>query len=316
MRTPILAARTAQDIRLQVDKILRGLGNPDPPLNLRLARELLALDRAFYSTIEDGAARETVSRIVVAGRQVLQRPGLLIDAIRKLSLRALYLPDQRRILIDADQPRLKHRWNEAHEIGHSIIPWHQGLMGDDRLTLRPTCHAQLESEANYAAGCLLFLGPQFVNEARSLRPGFEAVSRLAERYGNTLTSTLWRYVTECFPDLPAVAVISGHPHPSRRSGDFDASRPCKHLILSPRFARDFAGVTERSLFSQIVGYCGSQRKGMIGSSEIVLENETGEAHVFLFETFFNSYEALTVGIHLRKERKLTPESPRVLRRLN
>jgi hypothetical protein len=265
---------------------------------------LLVLDRAFYSTLEDGAARETVSRMLVAGKQVLQRPGLLIDAIRKLSLRALYLPDQRRILIDADQPRLKHRWNEAHEIGHSIIPWHQGLMGDDRLTLRPTCHAQLENEANYAAGCLLFLGPQFVKEARSLRPGFEAVIRLAGRYGNTLTSTLWRYVTDCFPDVPAVAVISDHPHPSRRNGDFDAAQPCKHLIPSPRFAHEFAGVAQRALFAQIVGYCSNQTRGMIGSSEIVLVDERGEAHAFLFETFFNRYEALTLGVHLRKEQIL------------
>jgi hypothetical protein len=304
MQTPILAARTAQDIDLQVEKVLRGLGHPAPPLDLRLARELLALDKAFYSTAEDGAARETVSRILVAGKQVLRRPGILIDAIRKLSLKALYLPDQRRILIDSDQPQLKHRWNEAHEIGHSIIPWHQGLMGDDRLTLRPTCHAQMENEANYAAGRLLFLGRQFVDEARSLGPGFEAVSRLADRYGNTKTSTLWRYVAECFPELAAVAVISDHPHPSRRKGDFDDSQPCKHFIPSPPFARDFAGVTERVLFSQITGYCGAQRGGMLGSAEIVLENEDGEAHTFLFETFFNGYEALTVGIHLRKVRVL------------
>ena len=301
MRTPALSARTARDIDSQVAKVLRGLGNPGPPLDLRLARDLLSLDRAYYSSSDDSAARDNVSRMLVAGKQVLLRPALLIDAIRKLSLRALYLPDHRRILLDKDQPPLKHRWNEAHEIGHSIIPWHQGLMGDDRLTLRPTCHAQTENEANYAAGRLLFLGSHFIEEARSMYPRFEVVLQLAERYGNTKTSTLWRYVAECFPDSPAVAMISGHPHPSRRKSDFDTSNPCKHFITSPSFAQNFGGVTERILFSKIVGYCGAQRGGMLGSAEIVLMSEAGEAHSFVFETFYNGYEALTAGIHVRKE---------------
>ena len=63
-----------------------------------------------------------MSRLKVAGQQVMSRPSLLKTAILKFSLKALYLPDQRRILIDEGEPQLKHRWNEAHEIGHSINP--------------------------------------------------------------------------------------------------------------------------------------------------------------------------------------------------
>ena len=40
----------AHDIQDQIDKILRGLGNPEPPLDLLDVRELLKLDRQFYST--------------------------------------------------------------------------------------------------------------------------------------------------------------------------------------------------------------------------------------------------------------------------
>ena len=74
------------------------------------------------------------------------------DAVQNLSLKALYLPDQKRILLDQDLPLLKHRWNEAHEIGHDIIPWHTGMMlGDTEQTLTPACHQIMEAEANYAA---------------------------------------------------------------------------------------------------------------------------------------------------------------------
>ena len=86
-------------------------------------------------------APETFSRMKIAGRQVLLRPTILGDAVRSLSLKALYLPDQKRILLDKDLPPLKHRWNEAHEIGHDIIPWHAGMMlGDTEQTLTPACH--------------------------------------------------------------------------------------------------------------------------------------------------------------------------------
>jgi hypothetical protein len=161
-----LGHRTLADIDGQVAKVLRGLGNAEPPVDLRLVRELLKLDRGYYSTTDDSLLRETFSRIKVAGLQVLKRPTILRDAVRTLSLKALYLPDQKRILLDQDLPVLKHRWNEAHEIGHDVIPWHAGMMlGDTEQTLTPACHQVMEAEANYAAGQLLFLASRFVAEA-------------------------------------------------------------------------------------------------------------------------------------------------------
>ena len=53
---------------------------------------------------------------------------------------------------------IQDRWNEAHEVGHSIIPWHDNLLlGDNEFSLNPNCHEQMEAEANFAAGQLLFL---------------------------------------------------------------------------------------------------------------------------------------------------------------
>jgi hypothetical protein len=119
-----LGHRTIADIDGQVDKVLRGLGNPEPPVDLRVVRDLLKLDRGYYSTSDDSLLRETFSRLKVAGLQVLLRPTILRDAVRSLSLKALYLPDQKRILLDqealiVDAARRVHRCQD-------IVAW--GLM--------------------------------------------------------------------------------------------------------------------------------------------------------------------------------------------
>ena len=121
MRNSLLRVHTAQDIDDQVDKVLRDLGNPPPPLSLDDVRALLKLDRGYYSSTKDGLLREVTSKLYIAGKQILARPTLLWEAVKKANLKALYLPDRKQILIDEDLPILKHRWNEGHEIGHSPI---------------------------------------------------------------------------------------------------------------------------------------------------------------------------------------------------
>jgi hypothetical protein len=164
----LIKEKTAQDIDARIERVLRGLGNPEPPLHLEQVRELLKLDRAFFRADDPGIVREAVSRIRVATIQVFQRPMLLAEAIRKFSLQALYAPDSRRILLDGSLPLKKHRWSEAHEVVHSLIPWHDDVMhGDNRHTLTAACHEQAEAEANYGAGRLLFLRDRFVEEANA-----------------------------------------------------------------------------------------------------------------------------------------------------
>jgi len=295
-----LSPRTITDIDGQVAKLLRGLGAPAPPLDLDSVRELLRLDRGYYSTSNDSVLRETVSRLKVAGIQMLKRPTLLVDAVRQLSLKALYLPDQKRILLDEDLPKLKHRWNEAHEVGHDIIPWHQGMMlGDTEQTLTPACHKQMEAEANHAAGRLLFLGDRFALEANSLPVSIASIRALSKTFANTVTSTLWRFVEQSHPGLPMVALVSGHPHRDKRGPQFDPAKPCKHFVPSSAFTHRFGSTSEVWLFAAVTSYCGRQRGGLLGEAEIVLGDVNGEDHVFHFETFFNSYEALTLGSYFR-----------------
>lgn len=300
MKNLYLKARTVADIDDQISKVLRGLGNPEPPVDLRFVRELLKLDRGYYSTSDDSLLRETFSRMKVAGLQVLKRPTLLKEAVQSLSLKALYLPDQKRILLDKDLPILKHRWNEAHEIGHDIIPWHVGMMfGDNEQTLTPACHEIMEAEANYAAGQLLFLGGRFAMEAIDVKPSLSEVLALGKRFGNTMTSTLWRFAEQAHQDRPMVALVSGHPHPAKRRPDFNPAEPCRYCVQSPAFIERFNDISEIALFSVIASYSGAQRGGILGEDEVTLTDGNGEGHVFKFETFFNGHEALTLGIWLR-----------------
>lgn len=302
-----LSARTAADIDAQVLKVLRGLGNPEPPLDLRVARELLKLDRVFYSTTDDNVLRETVSHLRIAGLQVLKRPMLLVEAVRSWNLKALYLPDQRRILIDQGLPPIKHRWNEAHEIGHDIIPWHAGMMlGDNDQTLTAACRAQMEAEANLAAGRLLFLADRFVEEANSNPPTISSVQSLAKRFGNTITSTLWRFVEQSHTFTPMVGLVSGHPHPSKWKDDFDPAKPFRHHVQSPAFALRFGEVSDVKLFAAISAYSAPRRGGELGTSDVPLSDVNGQVHVFHFETFFNGHDALTLGVWISSlERSFT-----------
>jgi hypothetical protein len=237
----------------------------------------------------------------IAGKQVLLRPTVLADAIRKLSLKALYLPDQKRIYLDGTLPVLKHRWNETHEIGHSIIPWHADMMlGDDEQTLTPLCHAMIEAEANYAAGQLLFMQGRFGDEANASPPSLVHIQKLKKCFGNTLTSTLWRFVERAHANVPMVGLVTVHPHPSRRPEGFDATEPCRYCIESPLFAASFRSVTESHLFSLASTYCGAQRGGFLGEAEVILTDDVGEQHLFHFQTFFNRYDALTLAVWRRK----------------
>lgn len=298
----ILSEKTAADIERRVAKVLSGLGNPEPPVELDDIRQLLRLDKQFYTASDTSVVRETVSRIKVATVQVYERPKLLLEAIRKMSLKALYLPDQRRILLDQDEPKLKHRWSEGHEIGHSLLPWHHDVMlGDDGFTLSHNCHDQIETEANYAAGQLLFLQDRFADEALDLDPTLDNVKGLKASFGNTFSTTLYRFVELRGRDVPIVGMISAHPHRSKRPANFNPAKPCRHFIQSPAFADRFSRQSEVDVFQTIASYCGAQGGGPLGERELILTDDNGEEHRFFFETFFNRYDALTLGSYLRPE---------------
>lgn len=286
-----LDERTAADIDRPIARILGELDHPEPPLRLELVRDLLSLDRQFYSSTDDSVLRETVHRLKIGTQQVIRRPGLLLDVVRKRKLRALWVPDRRRILIDAELPSSKHRWGEAHEIGHSLIPWHEALVhGDQRKTLSLTCEAQIEAEANYAAGRLLFLQEDFVHRSRGSPLTLKWVRNLAKEYKNTITSTLWRAVESA--DFPAFAIVSQHPRPDMVTPDEPL---VSYWVRSPTFARAFPGVEPTGVYLALRGFCWGSR-GPIGEDELPFVDRHGSRWEFRVECFFNGYQALTLGV--------------------
>lgn len=115
-----VGAYEADDIRKIVDRLLRDLGNPEPPLDLAQVRALFELNLRYYSTADPGFLQEVTHHLSMAGRQLLKEPTRLFDAVRKSGLTALWLPKSKSILIDQAVPKPKHRWMEGHEIGHSL----------------------------------------------------------------------------------------------------------------------------------------------------------------------------------------------------
>ncbi len=297
-RNTLIRPKTRNDIDNRVERVLRGLGNPEPPLDLRSVRELLRLDLEYYRANDPGILREVVSRLLVAGKQVLRRPELLYDAIRKFDLRALYIPDQKRILIDSTQPELKHRWSESHEIGHSLLPWHEGAMlGDNQQTLLPYCHDQLEAEANFAAGRLLFLRNQFEQQALDHTPTIAAVKNLKPIFGNTYTTTFWRCIETWGSSVPVVGLITDHPHLVEKPVDVNSADPCKHFIRSDAFAAQFSRTTAANLFGVIDAYCAPRKGGPLGETETLLTDDNGDLHSFSFESFSFHHHVLSLGIY-------------------
>lgn len=296
MKTPALDAKTIRDIDAQVAKILRGLGNPAPPLQLPDVLELLKLNRGFYSSQDDSVLHEVVNRAVIVGKQIFKRPTLLLDAVRKWDIKALYIPDRKRILLDQSQPELKWRWSEAHEVIHSVVPWHADFLhGDNKVTLSPDCHRALEAEANFGAGRLLFLRDQFSEFALASAPSFALIKEAKTLFGNTMTSCLWRLV-ETLPG-PALGIVSQHPrYPDQH---FDVDQPCRYFICSPSFRERFSSVSEVEAFARLKESCSWKKRGPLADSEILLTDDRSDEHLFELEAFNNGFETLSLFHYLK-----------------
>lgn len=288
----------AADIRRVVGRIISDLGNPEPPLHLPSALELLKLDLRFYNTEDPSSIDEIVHRMKLAGKQILARPTLLLEAIKKAQISALWVPDSKRIMIDQAVPSLKHRWIEAHEIGHSLIPWHQEfLFGDDELTLDPACHAIVEAEANYAASRLLFLQDRFRDEARSIPFTFASIQKMAKRYGNTIASTLWRFVQDVHPTRPAFGMVSKHPHhpdaiPSGTNENW------RHFITSEEYNKRFKNLDASKIYLQLSQRAKRNLRGPVVDAMCEFSDTNGKICEFRVESFSTGYALLTYGLML------------------
>ena len=246
MRKVILTPGTRNEIDIQVEKIIRGLGHPEPPLDLDAVFKLQQLDPQYYRTSEDGVVRETVSRVKVGAKLFFERPTRIWEAIKTANLKALWIPEQKRILVDDQLHAMKKRWSFAHEIGHSILDWHRDFtFGDDQLTLVEGYHIDLEAEANYAAGRLLFLQDHFHEHVKGVQHTLKSLNKVADDFKNSWTSTLYRTVEVL--DVPAFAIIGSHPV-RRNSEEKDGA-----ILLPLRLSTFYFRASTKAKLSRLSG---------------------------------------------------------------
>lgn len=293
MKNLFLDARTARDIDDRVSRIHRDLDYRGGKVTLAEVRTLLNLDLAFYRADDGGVLNQVVHKLKVGAKQVMRRPGLLLDMVRKLDLKALFVPDRKQILIDAALPDLKKRWSEGHEVLHSMIPWHGAYMlGDNHSTLAPSCHERIEAEANYGTGRLLFPVAEFKELYVAQPLNLKRIKAIANHFGNTITSTLWRCVESV--DRPCFGIIGEHPRRPR-----EGKPEIEHLIRSSSFAQCFQCFDENAAMALLRTYCGYQRAGPLGTAEILVRDDDGQEHLFFAETFCNHYNTLTLAQYIR-----------------
>ena len=96
MRKVILTPGTRSEIDIQVEKIIRGLGYPQPPLDLDAVFKLQQLDPQYYRTSDDGVVRETISRVKIGAKLFFERPTRIWEAIKAANLKALWIPENSR----------------------------------------------------------------------------------------------------------------------------------------------------------------------------------------------------------------------------
>jgi hypothetical protein len=266
-------------------------------------RALLKLDLKYYDGSDVGLIAELSHRVkLIATKRVPDLGRQLRDALAKSKLLAFWVPQEKKVLIDSASPEPKHRWIEAHEVTHSIVPWHRDfLLGDNAETLDPACHAIIEAEANFGAGQLLFLQDRFVAEARDLELGFKSIGEIAKKYHNSMTSTLWRFVQDRQPECPCFGIISCHPR-YPEIGAHEGSNPWRHFIRSAGFRAQFPNVQPQEAYALVARHASYRRRGPIVLADDLLQDANGEWWDIRIESFCNSHDLLTIGTVLQKHR--------------
>lgn len=293
MNNIFLDLRTVRDIDKVVDRVHQNLDYKDGAIELREVRELLRLDLKYYRLDDPGLVDEVIHKLKVGAKQVIARPGLLVEAVRKFDLSALFVPDRKRILVDDSVPDLKKRWYETHEIAHSLIPWHADYtLGDDRSTLSQGCHERIEAEANYGGGRLLFPNEVFTQHRLASTMSLARVREIAKHFRNTITSTLWRCVEQT-GEL-TFAAIGEHPRRPR-----DNKPVVEYFVRSQSFATQFPNVTDGDVWAWMCGYCGYKATGPLGTTEVTIQDANSISHIFVIESFSNGHNVLTMARWIR-----------------
>lgn len=294
----------AADIDESVRRLLRDLGNPEPPLKLEDVRALQKLDLTYYSKSDLNLLDEMAHRVTLAGNFITTSARRMFDVVTKAGLKALIVPEQRQIYIDKEVVDKKRRFILAHEITHDLLPWHRSLLlGDNEESLSPRCHQEMEAEANYGARQLIFLGDRFSTELRDHNLEWKSLQKLSKDYGNTITTTLWQTIQCWDAAVPMFGMIGRHPYHAdigKRAGNENVA----YFIRSNSFVDRFGHVSDSETYSAMCSYVRPTKRGPMGEGTCLFTDVNGDAYEFYLTSFSNGYDLLTMGQLIGPYRKV------------
>lgn len=285
MKGPHVPVEESKAIAIRVDRLLADLGRPKPPISLAQVRAVQKLDVHYYSVSNPDFMDRLAHKMRIAGK-VITEPWRLVEAVKQMDLKALLLPDAKRILIDEDLHDIKKRWAEAHEITHDLLDWHKDFMyGDAEVTLLPSCEAMIEAEANLGAGLILFPGYYINDYLNGKDPHMSLAMKLADDSGNSITSAGWRIAEQS--SRPTFFMIC-EPGSLREAS-------AKHLAVSTSFEQKFGHIQAPQLFTIVKANARHARGGPLGAFTYALRDAEGRQHEFVFDVFSNGHSILTMG---------------------
>lgn len=290
MQNNYLDRKTALDIQCRVDRLFKEMGVKEPPLNMDDVMDHLSVDHSYYDLEDPGFLRDVWHKLQIGTHKISK-------IIKKVELKAIWLPDSGQIVVDNTVPNTKRKWINAHEVTHSIIPTHREFfLGDTAETLDPVYHEMLEAEANFGASELIFIGEKFTLDGLDCTPSFNSIRLLGKTYGNSLPTTLRRFILFSH-DIPMIGIIS---KPWWEDALENGKSRCRYFITSHKFESQFSEIQDKAVFELIDVGIEKRRGGPVGNGIITLKDDNQDNHIFHWESFFNRYDVITLITHLKK----------------
>jgi transcriptional regulator with XRE-family HTH domain len=200
---------------------------------------------------------------------------------------------EKTIYVDrASQIEPRANFTQAHEIAHSLLPWHEATFRlDDERQLFFGTRDELELEANYAAAHMIFQGRRYHERALQNEVSIATPIDLARHYRASLHASI-RFYVEGHPD-PVAVLVAG------RRTQHDGTLPIWTSFESEsfrerfgRFADQLPGatlpVTDTDLPLGRIAATVRDTAGVVTDTTMLIDRNS-DAKRFTAEGFFNQY---------------------------
>jgi hypothetical protein len=208
----------------------------------------------------------------------------------KRVLGALWFKD-RTVFVDRSQPEPRQLFTDAHEATHVMCPWHEATLKlDNEDTLFRQVKIQVETEAGFGAGQLIFQGGRFHRRALHEQVSMRTPLALAGDYGASRHATLHHY-TEEHPDAVALLIAGRYPYldqtlPIWRSVESRAFR-ARFGAVEQLLPRQQLSIAEDAVLGEILL---ASRTALDPPSKVIgVPDRDGKKVAFVAEAFFNQH---------------------------